>query len=75
MRTARRIATVASVWVLAASSAFAHPGHGKDGGDFGILHYLTEPEHLLVAIPIVLIVAVGAAYATGLIRPKARRRS
>jgi hypothetical protein len=61
--TAKRITTVASVWLLAGSSAFAHPGHGRDGGDFSILHYLTEP------------VAVFAAYATGIVRSRSGRRS
>jgi len=75
MRTARRIATVASVWVLAASSAFAHPGHGKDGGDFGFLHYLTEPAHLWFSVPMALVAALAAGYAAGILRPRTRRRS
>jgi hypothetical protein len=75
MSTTRRLAAVASVWFLGASSAFAHPGHGQGGGDFGVLHYLSEPAHLWFAIPLVLIVALGGRYAVGAVRLPARRRS
>ena len=73
--TAGRIAAVASVWVAGASSAFAHPGHGRDGGDFGVLHYLSDPAHLWFALPMGLIVVVAAGYAAGILRPRTRRRS
>ena len=66
---------MASVWILGASPAFAHPGHGQGGGDFGVLHYLSEPAHLWFAIPMVLIVALGARYAAGVVRGAAGRRS
>ena len=75
MSAARTIASVASAWVVGASTAFAHPGHGKNGGDFGVLHYLSEPAHLWFAIPAVLIVAAAAAHAAGLLRLRTRRRS
>jgi len=75
MTTTERMATVAVVWLIAGSSVFAHPGHGRGGGDFSILHYLTEPEHLFVAIPMLLIVAAAAAYAIGIVRPRSRDRS
>ena len=75
MSTFRRMAAVASVWVAGASSAFAHPGHGRGGGDFGVLHYLSEPAHLWVAVAMVLIVAVAAGYAAGIVRSRTRRRS
>jgi hydrogenase/urease accessory protein HupE len=32
---------------LASSPSWAHPGHGVDGGDWSLLHYLTEPDHLV----------------------------
>ena len=32
---------------LASSPSWAHPGHGVDGGDWSLHHYLTEPEHLV----------------------------
>ena len=66
---------MASVWVFAGSSAFAHPGHGRGGGDFGVFHYLGEPAHLWFSIPMVLIVALAAGYAAGILRPRTRRRS
>ena len=75
MTTAKRIATVASVWILATSSAFAHPGHGRGGGDFSPLHYLTEPDHLVVGIPMLLLLGLGAWYLAGARRAKARGRS
>jgi hydrogenase/urease accessory protein HupE len=31
---------------LASSPSWAHPGHGVDGNDWSLLHYLTEPDHL-----------------------------
>ena len=75
MRLAIRVATVASVWLVAGSSAFAHPGHGRGGGDFSPLHYLTEPDHLVVGIPMLLLLGVGAWYLAGARRAKARGRS
>lgn len=37
----------------AATSAFAHEGHGHTHG-FTVTHYFTEPEHV---IPLVLVIA------------------
>jgi hydrogenase/urease accessory protein HupE len=71
---AKKAAAVGIAWLALCSSAAAHPGHGRDGGDFSVLHYLSEPAHLFVAIPMVLIAALAAGYATGMIRPRARRR-
>ena len=33
---------------LAESVATAHPGHGVDGGDHSLTHYITEPSHLVL---------------------------
>ena len=42
---------------LASSPSWAHPGHGADGGDWSVLHYLTEPDHLVVALGLAVLVA------------------
>ena len=47
----RRLACAIGMALLASGTAFAHPGHGRGGGDFSALHYLGEPEHLLLAVP------------------------
>lgn len=31
---------------LTSSVAMAHSGHGREGGDFSLLHYLSEPSHV-----------------------------
>ena len=49
--------------VLTAGSAFAHPGHGRDGGSHELTHYFSEPEHLG---PVGLAVLGGVA-AAGLV--------
>lgn len=39
---------------------FAHPGHGGHGGSgFTIIHYLTEPDHALIALLGVAIIGFG----------------
>lgn len=38
--------------LLAASRVLAHPGHGNSAN--GLLHYLTEPEHLLGMVALLL---------------------
>ena len=34
----------------------AHPGHGGDEGDHGftIIHYFTQPVHMIITIPAVI---------------------
>jgi hypothetical protein len=44
------ILTAISIFALCPTVTNAHPGHGWDGGSFNILHYLTEPVHLLVLV-------------------------
>jgi hydrogenase/urease accessory protein HupE len=75
MTTAKRLATVASVWLLTTSPAFAHPGHGRDGGDFGPLHYLTEPDHLVVGLPMLALLGLGVWYLAAARRAKSRGRA
>ena len=37
----------------------AHPGHGNGGGSYGLLHYLSEPEHMGVCLALIVLVAAG----------------
>ena len=59
----RRLACAIGMALLGSGTAFAHPGHGQGGGDFSALHYLGEPEHLLFAAPLVVLVALLGARA------------
>ena len=54
----KRFGGAAIAWLALCSAAVAHPGHGADGGDFGLRHYLTEPAHLGIAIPVLLLGAL-----------------
>lgn len=60
----RRIGRQAPLTALAAfafsAPAFAHPGHGPDGGSHRLTHYLTEPQHLA---PVGLAAFAGVAAA------------
>jgi hydrogenase/urease accessory protein HupE len=71
----KRVATVAVTWLALCSAAAAHPGHGRDGGDFSPLHYLTEPDHLVVGIPLAALLGLGVWYLAGARRAKARARA
>jgi hypothetical protein len=58
-----KLTTLASILAMfAASPAFAHPGHGAGGGDQSVLHYLTEPIHLLglggAAVATIIVVVI-----------------
>jgi urease accessory protein len=66
-----RFAHVALAAVSLPAAAMAHPGHGSGEAPWGVLHYLTEPEHLFGAALILLI--VGAAVLRR--RTAAERRS
>ena len=46
--------------VLIPFSAWAHPGHGDHGdtGGFTITHYFTEPEHIIISWPIIILTIV-----------------
>jgi hydrogenase/urease accessory protein HupE len=60
----RRLATAAMLALLLSSPAFAHPGHGRDGGDWGAPHYLIEPAHLVFAVPMLVLAALTAGCLT-----------
>jgi hydrogenase/urease accessory protein HupE len=60
----KRVAAIGLVWLALVSRAAAHPGHGHGGGDFSLTHYLTEPMHLSVAIPLLMLVALIATRVT-----------
>jgi hydrogenase/urease accessory protein HupE len=42
---------------LLSSPSWAHPGHGVGGGDWTVVHYMTEPDHLVAALGLALLVA------------------
>ena len=54
----KRAAAIGLAWLALVSPAAAHPGHGHGGGDFRPLHYLVEPEHLLFAVPFLVLLAL-----------------
>ena len=55
---------------FAAAPVAVHPGHGTGDG-FRLLHYLTEPIHVLGAVG----VAMGVAVAVALMRRRVRGSS
>ena len=44
--------------MLFSVTAFAHPGHGTFGGH-GVMHYLTSPLHVGLALGVVVILIAG----------------
>lgn len=68
----RRLACSLGVALLASGTAFAHPGHGIGGGDFSPLHYLSEPDHLLFAVPVLLLAGLIAPNLTRILRSRRR---
>jgi hypothetical protein len=52
----KRISITGSALLIAAP-AFAHPGHGPDGGSNGLSHYFSTPEHVGLALVAVLVAA------------------
>ena len=58
---------------LLSSPARAHPGHGVGGGDWSLVHYLTEPDHLAAALGLALLVA--ASFAGQAIRARRARQA
>jgi hypothetical protein len=65
----KRVAAIGLAWLGLISTAAAHPGHGRADGDWSALHYLGEPEHLLFAIPFLVLLAL-----VGTRRLRSRRR-
>jgi hypothetical protein len=68
------LAAAATCVLLGGSSAFAHPGHGRGGGDSGPAHYLTEPGHAVFAVTLVLVVALLAGSFVRSVRSRQRGR-
>jgi hydrogenase/urease accessory protein HupE len=67
------LATLAQLGV--AAIAVAHPGHGHGENPWGVLHYLTEPEHVSVQAFLLLATALGATWIGSLpLRRWIRRR-
>jgi hypothetical protein len=54
-------AVVAITALTVSSPASAHPGHGLGGGSYSLLHYVTEPLHLLGGLAVVAAFVLGAA--------------
>ena len=72
-----RMAAIQSCSLLLAgllpSPSWAHPGHGVGGGDWSVLHYLTEPAHLVGALGLALLVA--GSFAGRVIRARRARQA
>ena len=65
MRSSNPAAILACSLLLAGlvpRSSWAHPGHGVGGGDWSVLHYLTEPDHLVTALGLALLFAGALAW-------------
>jgi hydrogenase/urease accessory protein HupE len=58
---------------LLSSPSWAHLGHGVGGGDWSLVHYLTEPDHLAAAVRLALLVA--ASFARRAIRARRARQA
>jgi hypothetical protein len=48
----------------------AHAGHGHDGGNSGLVHYLTEPTHAIVAVVSLAVVSVMAGLTIRVVRKR-----
>jgi len=70
----RRLGPALMCGLLFSSPVFAHPGHGRGGGDWTALHYLIEPLHLFIAVPLLALAALAAGRAFGLLRPRQSRQ-
>jgi len=62
MRTLHTITAAGIAWIAATAPALAHPGHGPDGGDWSLAHYLREPAHALVAVSLLVVAALAARF-------------
>ena len=56
----RKFSIALMTMLLFRFQASAHPGHGWNGGSYGLIHYLTEAEHAGTAAGL-LLGCVGAA--------------
>ena len=55
----RIVLVVFACLTLLASGASAHPGHGQPGDGTSLLHYLTEPIHVVAIVAVLLTVVSG----------------
>ena len=53
------------------SIAAAHPGHGDGGGDFSLMHYLSDPLHIVIGLLLVAAVTATAWVRSTFPRPRA----
>lgn len=66
----RHLALIAIIMsMLPASVATAHPGHGHDGGAYNLVHYLTEPVHLVAVVGTLVTSFLVIMLLRGVIRP------
>jgi hydrogenase/urease accessory protein HupE len=74
MAPVKTVGSAAFAWLAMVASAAAHPGHGEGGGDYGLLHYVIEPQHLLagVAVSLVSVLCLRHAARTFLARRRLR---
>jgi hydrogenase/urease accessory protein HupE len=61
----RVVLIVFACLTLLASGASAHPGHGRAGEGTSLLHYLTEPIHVVGIAALLLSFASGVAILRG----------
>jgi hypothetical protein len=59
---------VAFAWLAMNAPAAAHPGHGREGGDYSLLHHVIEPEHLIAGVVALLVSALCVRHAARAIR-------
>ena len=59
---------------LLSTCCWAHSGHGIGGGDWSLRHYLTEPEHLVTALGVAVLIAVPFVWRDIRARRAARAR-
>lgn len=52
---------IAALSLAFTSAAFAHPGHGVSEGH-SVLHYFTEPLHVVVGIAVVVVAIIGLGF-------------
>ena len=74
MAVITRVAYVAVAWLAMNAPAAAHPGHGREGGDYSLLHHVIEPEHLIAGVVTVLVSALCVRHAARAIRAFTRLR-
>jgi hypothetical protein len=70
----RKVANVAFAWLALATAAAAHPGHGRGGGDYSLLHHVIEPQHLLAGVLALLVSVLGLRQAARALQARRRLR-